>query len=242
MSFQHIKEAQEGQMGSVFWLESPGGVPYRAVVASVPRNPDGKEMWTLQVAVDLTEEQEVLGRHRVWVWTVLAAALIFCPWVGFLIARRGTQPLRDVAETARHISSTTLNERMKAEGYPEELAALARTFNDMLERLEESFGRLSRFSADIAHELRTPVNNIRGESEVALARTRTPEEYRDVLGSCLEEAVRLSELIESLLFLARSESPGDHLRRTREDLGLLLADLHDYFEATAAETWRHADG
>ena len=119
--------------------------------------------------------------------------------------------------------------------YPAELRVLANAFNAMLERLEESFARLSRFSADIAHELRTPVNNIRGEAEVTLARARTPEEYIEVLGSCLEESVRLSELVESLLFLARSESPGDHLKRTPEHLDRLLTDLRDYYEATATE-------
>jgi two-component system, OmpR family, heavy metal sensor histidine kinase CusS len=70
---------------------------------------------------------------------------------------------------------------------------------------------------------------------VALARVRSADEYRDVLGSCLEESVRLSELIESLLFLARSESPGDHLKRKREDIGSLLADVRDYYEAAASE-------
>jgi two-component system, OmpR family, heavy metal sensor histidine kinase CusS len=68
----------------------------------------------------------------------------------------------------------------------------------MLDRLEESFERISQFSADIAHDLRTQVNNIRGETEVVLARARTVDEYREVLGSCLEEAVRLSELISAL--------------------------------------------
>jgi two-component system heavy metal sensor histidine kinase CusS len=223
-----------GQQG-IFWIDSPGGAPYRAIVARLTRDSTHKDVWTLQVAVDLTQEQEVLGRQRVWVWAVLAAALVFCPGVGVAIARRGTRPLREVAETARHISSSTLDERIRAEGYPVEVAVLAEAFNAMLERLEESFGRLSRFSADIAHELRTPVNNIRGEAEVALARDRTPEEYGEVLASCLEESVRLSELIESLLFLARSESPGDHLKRTREDLGRLLTDLRDYYEATATE-------
>jgi len=77
----------------------------------------------------------------------------------------------------------------------------------MLERLEESFERISRFTADIAHDLRTPVNNIRGEAEVALARARTGDEYRDVLESSLEEAVRLSELIGDLLFLAARRAP-----------------------------------
>jgi two-component system, OmpR family, heavy metal sensor histidine kinase CusS len=235
LSSSRITEEQALHPGGIFWLESPEGIPYRALVASVPLDSQGNRTWTLQVAVDLTQELEVLSRHRVWVWTVLAAGLILCPWVGTVIARRGTQPLRKVADTARHISSSTLDERIHDEGYPEEVAALADTFNAMLERLEESFGRLSRFSADIAHELRTPVNNIRGQSEVALARARSPEEYRDVLGSCLEEAVRLSEMIESLLFLARVESPGEHLKRTREDVGALLADVRDYYEAAASE-------
>src|SRR5206468_2001074 len=112
-----------------------------------------------------------------------------------------------ITHTARHIRSSTLNERLAVDGLPAELAVLAATFNDMLDRLEEAFQRLSRFSADIAHELRTPLNNLRGEAEVALGRPRTPEEYRQVLGSCLEEAQRLTYLIDSLLFLARSESP-----------------------------------
>ena len=192
-------DAEAGRRGAIFLVESPGGKPYRGLVSTVARDAAGSQVWTLQIAVDLTQEREVLSRQRVWVWAVLAAAVIICPWVGFVIARRGTAPLREVTDTARHISLSTLSDRIHAAGYPTEIAALADTFNAMLERLEESFSGLSRFSADIAHELRTPVNNIRGESEVALARARSADEYRDVLGSCLEESVRLSELIESLL-------------------------------------------
>jgi two-component system heavy metal sensor histidine kinase CusS len=105
----------------------------------------------------------------------------------------------------------------------------------MLDGLEESFERISRFSADIAHDLRTPVNNIRGEAEVALARARTVEEYRDVLGSCLEEAVRLSNLIGDLLFLARAESPLALLHRERTDVAQLLTRVREYYEASAAD-------
>jgi two-component system heavy metal sensor histidine kinase CusS len=140
-----------------------------------------------------------------------------------------------MATTARHISSTNLRERILPEGYPLELASLANTFNQMLDGLEESFGRISRFSADIAHDLRTPVNNIRGEAEVALARARTADEYRDVIESCLEEAVRLSDLIGDLLFLARAESPLIDLRRERVDVGELLGGVREYYEASAAD-------
>ena len=233
LSSARIARENASHHGGFFWLQSPNGVPYRALVAQIPA--DATHVWTLQIAMDLRQEMEVLSRHRVWVWTVLFAAIILCPWAGYWIARRGTAPLRELAETARHIGSTTLNERINDEGYPSEVADLADTFNAMLQRLEESFARLTRFSADIAHELRTPVNNICGQSEVALARARTPEEYRDVLGSCLEESQRLSQLIESLLFLARAESPGDHLKRKREDLCALLADVRDYYDAAAAE-------
>lgn len=219
----------------IFRIDSPSGAPYRAMVATVPRDAMGRDNWTLQVAVDLTQEEVVLGRQRVWVWILLASSLIICPGIGFAIARRSTRPLREVAETARRIGSSTLDERIGAEGYPVEIRGLAEAFNAMLERLEESFARMSRFSADIAHELRTPVNNIRGQAEVALARPRSAEEYVEVIGSSLEESVRLTELIESLLFLARSESPGDHLKRTPEEVGRLLSDLCEYYEVAATE-------
>jgi two-component system heavy metal sensor histidine kinase CusS len=104
-----------------------------------------------------------------------------------------------------------------------------------LDGLEESFERISRFSADIAHDLRTPVNNIRGEAEVALARARSADEYRDVIESCLEEAVRLSDLIGDLLFLARAESPLTHLRREQVNVGDLLGGVREYYEASAAD-------
>jgi two-component system heavy metal sensor histidine kinase CusS len=234
LSAARVAEAAASQQG-VFRIDSPGGAHYRAIVSTVPRDASGKEQWTLQAAVDLTQEDIVLGRQRLWVALVLGAAVLICPAVGFLIAHRGTRPLREVAATAQQIGSHTLDARIHVQGYPVEVRTLADAFNSMLQRLEESFGRLSRFSADIAHELRTPVNNIRGEAEVALARERTPAEYVEVLSSCLEEGVRLSELIESLLFLARSESPGDHLKRTREDLGGLLQTIREYYDAAANE-------
>ena len=190
---------------------------------------------TVQIAIDVSQEEALLARYRQRFWLILLGTLLIFPLVGYQIARRGIRPVKEVATTARHISSTNLHERIDAEGYPSELASLAATFNKMLDGLEESFDRISRFSADIAHDLRTPVNNIRGEAEVALARARTVDEYREVLGSCLEESVRLSELIGDLLFLARTESPLAHLHRESINVGELLSGIREYYEAPAAE-------
>lgn len=171
-----------------------------------------------------------------WFWAVLCFAFILFPVIGYQIARQGIRPVEQIAATARRITSTNLRERIESSGYPSELASLAETFNDMLERLEESFERVSRFSADIAHDLRTPVNNIRGEAEVALARARSADEYRDVLESSLEEAVRLSDLIGDLLFLARAEDPLKHLQRQRMDVAELLGTVREYYDSSALDS------
>src|SRR6185295_9811132 len=89
---------------------------------------------------------------------------------------------------------------------PDEIAQLAASFNAMLDRLEHSFARISQFSEDIAHELRTPVNNLRGGMEVVLGKPRSTEDYRDAIGSALEECERLARLVDRLLFIARSEN------------------------------------
>lgn len=190
---------------------------------------------TIQIAIDASQEEELLARYRLWFWAILATASVLFPLAGYRIARHGIRPVEDIAATARRITSTNLRERIGAEGYPSELASLAGTFNEMLDRLEDSFERISRFSADIAHDLRTPVNNIRGEAEVTLARARTIDEYRAVLESSLEEAVRLSDLIGDLLFLARAEKPFTELHLEKVDVGELLTTVRDYYEATAAD-------
>ena len=105
----------------------------------------------------------------------------------------------------------------------------------MLDRLEESFAQVSQFSADVAHELRTPVSNLRGEIEVALGKTRTPEEYRETLGSALEECLRISRLIHGLLFLARAETMVDVPRHDTIRVGQEIEAVREFYEAQAAE-------
>ena len=217
-------EDMKGRNGQLFFVMSAA-----AAVGGSARTD------TVQIAIDISQQEALLARYRHWFWLILLGTLATFPLVGYQIARRGIRPVREMGATARHISSTNLHERIQPEGYPSELASLAATFNKMLDGLEESFERISRFSADIAHDLRTPVNNIRGEAEVALARARTIDEYREVLGSCLEEAVRLSDLIGDLLFLARAESPLAHLHRENVNVGELLSGIREYYEAPAAD-------
>ena len=211
------------------------GQPFRVTSATVAVGTPPTHSDTVQIAIDVSQEEELLARYRLWFWGILLATSVLFPLVGYRIARHGIRPVEEIAATARRITSTNLRERIESEGYPSELASLAGTFNEMLERLEESFERISRFTADIAHDLRTPVNNIRGEAEVALARPRTADEYRDVLESSLEEAVRLSELIGDLLFLARAESPLTELHRENVNIGELLTTVRDYYEASATD-------
>jgi two-component system, OmpR family, heavy metal sensor histidine kinase CusS len=185
--------------------------------------------------MDCSLEEDLLAAYRGQLGLVLGTALVLCTLAGYWIARRGIRPVAEIVETARRMRSSTLHQRLAVQGLPAELFQLASTFNEMLDRLEESFSRLARFSADIAHELRTPVNILRGEAEVALGKLRSPEEYREVLASSLEECVRLSHLIDNLLFLARAESPQSQIVREPMDIGRELEGLRDFYEAAASE-------
>ncbi|MBI5487749.1 MAG: heavy metal sensor histidine kinase [Deltaproteobacteria bacterium] len=206
---------------------------FRALAARAAVGDSPGEERVVQVAIDRSRDDALLARFRRAILIALGVALLVAVAVGYVIARRGIRPVTEMAGTARRIGSSTLDRRIALDGLPAELADLARTFNEMLGRLEESFQRLSRFSADLAHELRTPIGNLRGELEVALGRARSPEEYRDALGSALEETDRLSSIIDTLLFLARAENCSATLSRTSLDVGAELRATCEFFEAAA---------
>ncbi len=216
-------------------LDLDRGRSFRVVAVRLGDGPGARSPATVQLAMDRSHEEGILGDYRRNLWMVLGVALVICTAVGHRIARRGIRPIHEIADTARRIRPTNLAERIVADGLPAELLTLAETINGMLDRLEKSFARLGRFSADIAHELRTPVNILRGEVEVALGKPRTAEEYREVLGSNLEECGRLSRIIDSLLFLARAENPEMQITRERFDVGRELAAVCDFYEAAASE-------
>src|SRR5262249_2407169 len=198
---------------------SAKGQSFRVLAVDAADGSPRRPPYVIQVAMDRSLEMELHDGYRKNLLIVLGTALIVCAGIGYQIARRGIRPIHQITETARRIRSTNLGERINPDGLPAELHALANTFNQMLDRLEESFVRLSRFSADLAHELRTPVYSLRGEVEVALSKLRTPEEYREVLGSNLEECGRLTHMIDRLLFLARAEDPETQVKKETCDVG-----------------------
>ena len=216
-------------------IESNDGREWRVLSRIVPAAAS-RNGWRVEIALDRTHEEAFLRRYQQQLWFALAVALLVCVAGGLLIAWRELRPLREISATARAISASTLDQRLNAEPLAHELAELATTFNGMLDRLEDSFARLSRFSGDIAHELRTPIHNLRGEIEVSLSRPRPAEEYRDVLGSCLEECGRLTQMVESLLFLARAEQPQSLLKLDDLSVPNELETLRAFYEAAAEES------
>jgi two-component system heavy metal sensor histidine kinase CusS len=214
---------------------SRSGKPFMTLIVRVPGQSEPDPPQFMQVAMDREHAEYLLARYRERLWLVLGTSLVLCALVGYLIARSGMRPIQEISSMAARIRSTTLDERIQAHGLPAELAGLAETFNSMLDRLEQSFLHISHFSDDVAHELRTPINNLRGEIEVALSKARSGDEYREVLGSCLEECTRISRLIQTLLFLARSDNTADTIERERIDVGHELTKVEEFYGAAAMD-------
>jgi two-component system heavy metal sensor histidine kinase CusS len=214
---------------------SRSGKSFLTLMIRAPGENPADPAYFIQGALDLDHDDYILSRYRARLGVVLGLSLILSALAGYLIARSGMRPIANISRTAARIGSATLHERIATLGLPAELSGLAQTFNDMLDRLEGSFARISQFSDDVAHELRTPVNNLRGEIEVALSKARSGEEYREILGSCLEECARISRLIQSLLFLARTESAAEMLQRETVDVGKELATVQEFYEAAASD-------
>ena len=216
-------------------IQSAAGTPYRVLAAWARVGPDGQSGHLIEAALDRTADEMLLRTYRTRAWIVLVLVLVASGAVGYLIARRGMRPIDAIVDTARGVGSNTLAARIPTASLPAELAGLASTFNQMLTRLEDSFMRLSSFSADLAHELRTPINNLRGEVEVALGKPREALEYRATLESILEESGRLSQIIDGLMFLAHADRPETQIVRTPIDIGQELRTVIELFEPLATE-------
>src|SRR5262249_46187883 len=150
------------------------GEPFRVLAVRLTGASGAK--YNVELGLERTFEKSLLDRYRTRALILLGIGLIACTAIGYVLARRGLRPLSQMSDAVARIGSATLDQRLQLQDLPEELYALGESFNALLGRLENSFRQLTQFSADIAHELRNPINNLRGETEVALSRARSADE------------------------------------------------------------------
>jgi len=183
----------------------------------------------------MTQESRMM---RVYLWRVVAAvalAVLLTAVLGLIVLRRDLMPLTRMSRRAAEITPTNLHTRLSEQEAPAELRQLASALNAMLDRLENGYEHLSQFSGDLAHEIRTPVNILMGQTQVALGQRRNVEEYEQLLESNLEELTRLSRIIDNILFLAQADHAALVVERSAIDLYQELQRIADYFEGVAAE-------
>jgi two-component system heavy metal sensor histidine kinase CusS len=216
-------------------LKSPDGRhAYRLLAARVATGVDRKPV-TLQLGLDVSGEIAHTAYHGKIVVILIMSGIVLSTLVGYAITRRGLRPLREVTEAIQRVSPSHLDERINRVKWPEELSALAEVFNQSISGLEDAFGRLSRYASDLAHELRTPINNLMGETEVALSKSRTADEYRQVLESSLEEYCKLSRLTEGLLFLARADNQKTSIQKSLLDTSREIEAIREFYSILAEE-------
>ncbi len=199
----------------------------------------GGRAYVLQVAQDRTTDEQFEQRFGLLVAAVLVVGVFASAVLAVTVTRRGLRPLAEMTRSLRRVAPERLHERVPPHEWPRELQPVAIAFDEMLDRLEDSFTRLSQFSADLAHELRTPLAHIRGEAEVALTRPRTPNEYQAVIESSVVECERLSGIIDNLLFLARADAAEGSVRPEIFDARVAAEKIVAYYEALAEDGQVH---
>ena len=190
---------------------------------------------TIAVATDTEHHDHFMTSFQRALWSTVCAAALASGLLGWLAVRRGLAPLKGMRQQASDITASQLDQRLPVHALPVELAEVADTFNQMLERLETSFRRLSDFSSDLAHELRSPVSNLLTQTQVMLAKDRSLESYKDVLASNAEELERLSRIISDMLFLAKADNHLAIPRPEAMDLRDEVARLLEFYDALAEE-------
>jgi two-component system, OmpR family, heavy metal sensor histidine kinase CusS len=214
---------------------SSGAARLLLASATVPMAHTRQLGWHIQAALNISAQEHLLAGYRQDIGIVLLGGLVLAAIAGGWITRRGLRPIVHITRATERIGAQQLQERIEAGPWPRELIALASAFDRMLDRLQEAFERLSQFSADLAHELRTPINNLVGEAQVILSRPRTAAEYERVLHSALEEYGRLARMIDSMLFLAQADQSRSALELVARDARREMQAVADFYQAVADE-------
>lgn len=213
------------------------GVRWVSALAEVGNGRGGNSVDTVEIVAGYVMAQEA-NMLRAYLWRIVGAAggaVLATALLGWLLLRRGLRPLQDMSQRAARITPDHLSTRLEQHGMPPELARVATAFNAMLDRLEAGYDHLAQFSGDLAHEIRTPINVLMGQSQVALGQRRPVEEYEQLLESNVEELQRLSRIVDNILFLAQADHATLAVERTPLELHEELGRIADYFEGIADE-------
>ncbi|WP_413528338.1 heavy metal sensor histidine kinase [Rahnella inusitata] len=228
-----VPDGQPLTLSTVHTLSAPDDTPVRFARAAV-KIQDGRTV-EITAAHFMTGEARMLQTFR---WEITGAVLfayLLIAALGYVVIRRGLRPLRHMALEATKIHPASLSTRLSSDNAPKELQQLIYSFNDMLERLAEGYQRLTQFSADLAHEIRTPVGALMGHCQVALYQPRSTEEYETLLANNMEELERISRMVENILFLARATDARSVLTITSIDVSAEMTRIQEYFEGLAEE-------
>jgi two-component system heavy metal sensor histidine kinase CusS len=211
------------------------GQPLRGISWLVETGIQGEPPVTFAIAIDISHHEHFMHSFRITLWSFVILAALMTGFLGWIAARRGLAPLQSINKEAAGVTANSLHTRLSVDTIPVELAEVANTLNAMLARLEESFQRLSDFSSDLAHELRTPVSNLLTQTQVTLSQTRTPDDYRDILVSNTEELERMARMIADMLFLAKADN--GLMVPVQEEINLAAEtrELFDFYGALAEE-------
>lgn len=200
---------------SRFSTLNAGRLPLRTLTASIEADGRG---YRVQVAAPMDDFDEALEQLR-WVLILLSPVLVILATAGgYWISRRALRPVDEITRSARNISPHNLSARLTVPETRDELQRLSETLNGMLDRIAEAFKRITQFTADASHELRTPVALMRTTAEIALRKPRTDADYRESLARILKELERTSSVIEQLMLLARADSGFERLDHTHLNL------------------------
>jgi two-component system heavy metal sensor histidine kinase CusS len=210
------------------------GVPFIAVAATA-RTADPQQNLEIIAGRRMSERTRLLHAYRDRIILLVAVGAGLAAFAAFILVRVGLKPLRHLALQTDSIGMANLGARIEEPGMPRELLPLARAFNAMLDRLSAGFAQLSQLSADMAHDMRTPISNLLGQTEVALGQKRSVDYYETLLASNFEEFQRLSRMMDNMLFLARSEHPQATIERAQLDVASEFNRMADYFEGLAEE-------
>lgn len=217
------------------WIDNENN--FSGVVLSTHPKPETSKLepHTVVIAVAMDEHLDFLSNFNMSLWSIIAGISLLSIVTAWVAARQAHSPLHELSSRIRSITSDKLDERLDETGVPSELDELVTSFNAMIKRIEGVFEKLSNFSADIAHELRTPITNLITQTQVSLGKARSIDEYRELLYSNLEEYERLARTVSDMLYLARTENGLITPKFEALDVNFKISQLLEFFEPLADE-------